>query len=499
MIKAIAGEENTLKNLLVGILDLDARLNCVVTGISIDSRKVKSGDLFLAYHGAVVNGHDFIDDAVDKGAVAVLCEDAISSASSKKIPIVVVPDLKKQIGLIAAKFYGYPSRQLKVIGVTGTNGKTTITQFIASILTNLGVPCGVIGTIGIGFPGKLTPVVNTTPDSVTLHHWLFKLKKEGAQVVVMEVSSHSLVQKRISGIDFNIAVFTNLTRDHLDYHGTMENYGIAKKMLFMQPKLSYAVINADDEFGLKLIKEFKDQLEVYAYTIKDTMVEVPAIEAKDIKLDIHGIIANVITPWGRGTLNSQLLGKFNLSNLMSVLAVLGIMKISLKDALMNIGKLETVNGRMQTFGGDKKPLIIVDYAHTPDALEQVLLALRECCSGALWCIFGCGGDRDKGKRSIMGQISERYSDHIIITSDNPRNEDPEQIVNDILQGLLCPWAAEIELDRRAAIAHAIDCAHANDIIVIVGKGHEDYQIIGKERLPFNDQKVVEKVLNSKRN
>ena len=499
--QSIAGEKFNLKDILLNIAKADVLPDCLITGIAIDSRKIQAGDLFLAYRGEVLDGRDFINDAINKGAAAVLCEDAIPTKSviSTAVPIIVVPDLKNQVGFIAAKFYGYPTRELTLIGVTGTNGKTSITQFIAAALTGSGLPCGVIGTIGVGFAQKLSPVINTTPDPVTLQRWLFKLKQEGVRAVAMEVSSHSLVQQRISGIDFKVAVFTNLTRDHLDYHGTMENYGAAKKMLFMQPGLQYAIINADDEFGQKLIEELKTSLKVYAYTIKGTLLkEVPTVAAKDIKLDISGIVAQVTTPWGEGLLKSRLLGRFNLSNLTAVLAVLGVMKMNIAAALTSIEKLETVNGRMQTFGGDKKPLIVVDYAHTPDALEKALLALRECCHGAIWCVFGCGGaPRDRGKRPMMGQIAERYSDHIIITNDNPRAENPQQIINDILQGLLCPWAAEVEQDRGVAIAHAIDCASAIDVVLVAGKGHEDYQIIGKEKVPFSDQDVIEKNLDSR--
>jgi UDP-N-acetylmuramoyl-L-alanyl-D-glutamate--2,6-diaminopimelate ligase len=496
----IAGAEIKLHDLLVDAIKVETAFDCLITGIAIDSRKVQVGDLFLAYQGEVLDGRDFISDAIAKGAIAILCEDAIPQELIlvTKVPVVVVPNLRHRVGLIAAKFYDYPARKLTVLGVTGTNGKTSVTQFIAAALTDLGVSCGVIGTVGVGFPGKLSPLHITTPDPVTLQRWLFALKQEGAQAVAMEVSSHSLVQQRIGGIDFKVAVFTNLTRDHLDYHGTMENYGTAKKMLFMQPGLQYAIINADDEFGQKLIQELKASLQVYAYTTKDMPTEAPIVQAQDIKLAITGILADVITPWGKGLLKSHLLGRFNVSNLLAVLAVLGVMQVDLAAALTSIKKLETVNGRMQTFGGDKKPLVVVDYAHTPDALEQALLVLRECCHGALWCVFGCGGaPRDRGKRPIMGQIAEYYSDHIIITNDNPRAEDPQQIIDDILKGILCPWAAEVEQDRRAAIAHAIDCAQANDVILIAGKGHEDYQIIGKEKLRFSDQEVVERVLNAK--
>lgn len=488
-----------LKDLLNDTVKIETQSDCLITGITIDSRKVEPGDLFLAYQGEVVDGRDFINDAISKGAVAVLCEDDLPEKLTDQtlVPIIVVPGLRQQVGIIAASFYGHPTHKLTVIGVTGTNGKTSVTQFIASTLTDLGIPCGVIGTIGVGFPGKLTPLINTTPDPVTLQRMLFTLKESGTEAVAMEVSSHSLIQQRISGIDFKIAIFTNLTRDHLDYHHTMEDYGAAKRMLFRQPGLQYAIINADDEFGQKLIEELHSSLKIYAYTIKDTKVEVPTSKAESIKSDMDGIFARVITPWGKGSLESHLLGRFNLSNLMAVLTVLQIMKINIARALASIKKLENVNGRMQAFGGNKKPLVVVDYAHTPDALEQVLLVLRECCRGTLWCVFDCGGDRDRGKRPIMGQIAERYSDHIIITNDNPRNEDPEQIINDILQGLLCPWAAEVEQDRRAAIAHAIDCAHINDIVLIAGKGHENYQIIGKEKLPFSDQAIVEKILSAK--
>lgn len=491
------------------------------TGIEIDSRKIESGYVFLAYPGEITDGRDFILEAINNGASAILCHEAVPEITKKKlenlpkIPILIIPDLKTQAGFIAAEFYGYPSRDLTVIGVTGTNGKTSITQFIAQVLTELGTTCGVIGTIGMGLFGDLAPTLNTTPDAVTLQKWLFKLKQAGAKAIAMEVSSHGLMQGRTNGIEFDIAVFTNLTHDHLDYHETMQNYGEAKKLLFLQPGLKAAIINADDEFGLQLIHELSGNLNICAYTtkpklhissavapsssvlprpIKSTGLAMTEICADNIKLTLSGITANVTTPWGNGTLKSQLLGRFNLSNLLAVIGVLGVMKVDLVQALPFVTNLKTVNGRMQTFGGNKKPLIVVDYAHTPDALEQVLLTLHECCSGAIWCVFGCGGDRDRTKRAMMGQTVEQYSDYVIITNDNPRSEDQMQIVDDIVQGLSCPWAAEIELDRGAAIVHAIDCANPGDIVLIAGKGHENYQIIGKERIYFSDQEVVRSIL-----
>lgn len=478
-----------------------------VTGIEIDSRQVKPGDLFLAYPGETIDGRDFILEAIKNGASAILCQDAVpeiikhqlanfsQDQTRAQVPIIIMPDLKHQAGMIAAEFYGHPSRDLTVIGVTGTNGKTSVTQFIAQVLTELGITCGVIGTIGMGLFGQLTPTLNTTPDAVTLQKWLFKLKQLGAQVVAMEVSSHGLVQQRTNGIEFTTAVFTNLTHDHLDYHHNMQDYGAAKKMLFLQPGLQHAIINADDEFGRQLIRDLSPELDVCAYTTHAKTIDaLPTIGASNLKLTLHGITANISTPWWSGILKSQLLGRFNVSNLLAVIGVLGVMSVDLAQAMPKITNLKTAVGRMQTFGGNKQPLVVIDYAHTPDALEQVLVTLRECCHGAIWCVFGAGGDRDRKKRPIMGQVAEQYSDYVIITNDNPRTEEPMQIVHDIVQGLSCPWAVEVELDRGAAIAHAIDCAHPGDIVLIAGKGHENYQIIGKEKLYFSDQEMVESIL-----
>ncbi|MDR1056992.1 MAG: UDP-N-acetylmuramoyl-L-alanyl-D-glutamate--2,6-diaminopimelate ligase [Coxiellaceae bacterium] len=486
-----------LSDLLLNIVPVDLKCDCLITGLTLDSRTVKKGDLFLACVGMAFDGRNFILDAVKKGAAAVLCEDSsLHITSPKNIPIIVIANLRYHIGLIAAKFYNYPAKKLTMIGVTGTNGKTSITQHVATILTKLGIPCGVIGTIGIGLPGKLVQTINTTPDPVTLHRSLFELVAVKAKAVAIEISSHSLVQGRISGIDFDIAVFTNLTRDHLDYHGTMISYGEAKKILFSHSQLKHAVINADDEFGRSLIQEFRSSLDVYAYILSDNFfVNVPTIKAQAVKIAAPLVSAYVDTPWGTGLLQSKLLGRFNLSNLLAVLTILGIMRIGIQDVLAAISQLGAVEGRMQVFGGEKgKPMVVVDYAHTPDALEKALLNLREYCKGSLWCVFGCGGDRDQGKRPLMGRIAERLSDHVIITNDNPRIEDPQHIVDDILQGLLCAWAAKVEFDRVAAITYAINHAKAGDLVLIAGKGHEDYQIIGKEKIPSNDKEVVLKAL-----
>lgn len=469
---------------------------CLITGITLDSRAIKKGDLFLACKGAKLDGRNFILDAVNSGAAAVLCEDSLPQIFlPKNIPIIVIQNLREKIGTIAARFYDYPAKKLTMIGVTGTNGKTSVTQYIATVLTSLGVPCGVIGTIGSGFPGKLNPAINTTPDPVTLERILFELLQNGAKAIAMEVSSQGIMQGRINAIDFQVGVFTNLTHEHLDYHGTMEKYGDAKKLLFSSHHLKYGVINADDDFGRSLIAEFKSSLELYAYNTAEKSFDLPAVSVSDFKLDLQMMVANIKTPWGDGVLTSKLLGRFNLSNLLAVVTVLGIMQIDLRDILREIAKLEPVSGRMQVFGGgENQPLVVIDYAHTPDALEKALVSLREYCQGSLWCIFGCGGDRDRSKRPAMGKIAERFSDRLVITNDNPRSENPQQIIDDVLQGLLCPWAAEIECDRRTAIVAAIRNAKAGDVILIAGKGHENYQIIGEEKLHFSDQEVVSEVL-----
>lgn len=492
------GKKFKSQDLLSDILNIDIKHDCLITGISADSRSIKEGDLFLAYKGLEFDGRKFIVDAINKGASMVLCENELPKDIfvEKKVSIIVVSDLRSKISLIADKFYGHPSRKLKMIAVTGTNGKTSITHYIAQALSGVDVSCGVIGTVGVGFPGALDPVINTTPDPIKIHKWLFEFNKAGAKAVAMEVSSQGLAQGRVNGIDFEIGVFTNLTREHLDCHGSMENYGNAKKQLFLKHNLKYTVINADDEFGYELINQLKGSMDIFAYTMSDTEVDnLPVVKIKDVSINGNKTSAKIISPWGVGALKSGLLGRFNLSNLLATFCVLRIMDIKVDSILSELQKLKPVEGRMQVFGGkDNKPMVVVDYAHTPNALEQVLLSLREYCGGSLWCVFGCGGDRDRGKRAIMGQIAERFSDHVVITNDNPRMEDPKVIVDDILQDLLCPWAVEVELDRMAAIYYAISHAKPTDLILIAGKGHEDYQVLGKEKVHFSDIGIVKKAL-----
>lgn len=480
-----------LKKLLKKFITIDSQLDREITGISADSRTIQPGFLFAAFPGEKVDGRDYIDDAIKNGAAAVICEAQGFVDTKLDIPLIKINNLPDKIGNIAAQFYNHPANNMTMVGITGTNGKTSCSQFLAKALELNQIACGVIGTLGSGFPDQLKPGNLTTPDPIIIQRALFALHQQGAKAIAMEVSSHGLAQQRVNGIDFNIAVFTNLTQDHLDYHGTMENYTKAKRQLFIRPELQHAVINADDEFGRSLIDELHGKLNVIGYSITDIESTVPMLRATNISLNKIGLAANICTPWGDGLLTSNLLGRFNVSNLLAVLAVLGIMQIPLSKVLSSLAKLTTILGRLQVFGGGNKPVVIVDFAHTPDALQQVLINLREHCPGKLCCVFGCGGDRDRGKRPIMGRIAENYSDRVIITNDNPRTENPQRIINDIVPGLLYPGTVKIEYDRSQAIQYAIDNAKAGDVVLIAGKGHEPYQIIGTEKIPFSDIKEVQ--------
>lgn len=496
--------EMHLSQLLQGVLPVASNQDCIVTGLCEDSRTLQPGDLFFARSGTKNNGYEFIKDAIAKGAVAIIAETNESEKTfelvkTKKIPLLFLTDLAQQIGEIAARFYGYPSRQLEVIGITGTNGKTSCAHFIAQALHMGNQPCGVIGTLGNGMYGQIHQGVLTTPCAITLQKLLADFRDQGAKYIAMETTSHSLVQGRVNGIDFDIAIYTNLSRDHLDYHGDMATYAKAKRLLFTKAGLRYAILNADDSYGQQWLQELKGNLSVFAYALGEHIgtKDLPSITAHCAQFTSDGITATIHTPWGDGVLHSPLLlGRFNLSNLLVVVAVLGIMGLSLEEILARIAKLRGVPGRMETYGGGKQPLVVVDFAHTPAALEQVLIALREhkTTEGRLWCIFGCGGDRDRGKRPLMGKIAEQYADQLIITDDNPRSEDSREIVAAILQGVTEPAKAVIEHDRRRAITHALSCARAGDVVLIAGKGHETYQIIGNRHEPFSDALEVQKLL-----
>jgi len=483
----------TLSALLQDMVEFKPEADRNIRGMSLDSREIQAGDLFLACAGRNHNGASFIDAAIHNGAVAVLWEtqpgiQAIPLAyrtapSGQAVPVIAVPNLSQLAGVLADRFYGQPSRALFVCGVTGTNGKTSVSQYLAHTLS-ADAPAGIIGTLGHGLYQHLEMGRHTTPDAVTVHQWLAELREQGAASVSMEVSSHALDQGRVNGVLFDCAVFTNLSRDHLDYHGDMQSYAAAKAGLFALPGLRYAVINSDDPTGRDLLLQLPKNLQVFRYGLQGE--HQPDVLGKCLSLGADGIEVEVVTPFGEGRFHSRLLGRFNISNLLAVLTVLLLNGIPLQGALARLTTVKPVAGRMEAFGGGAKPLVIVDYAHTPDALEQVLKALREHCQGRLWCVFGCGGDRDAGKRPLMGAIAETLADRVIVTNDNPRSEDPEQILADIKQGMTHPELIQTLPDRQRAIAEVIAAAKAGDVVLIAGKGHEASQQIGNKQIPFSD-------------
>jgi UDP-N-acetylmuramoyl-L-alanyl-D-glutamate--2,6-diaminopimelate ligase len=462
-----------------------------VSALTADSRLAGPGTAFAAYPGTVHDGRNFIPQAIAAGTPAILWEaDRFLWDPAWQVPNLAVTGLKQRIGEIAACVYGDPSSRLSMIGVTGTNGKTSVTHWIAQALNDLGTPSVVIGTLGNGFTEKLSPASNTTPDAVQLQEMLARYVNDGACACAMEVSSHGLHQGRINGCCFRIAVLTNLSRDHLDYHGSMEAYAAAKAGLFAWPGLEHAVLNLDDEFGQALVGK-TGSARIVGYGFERGEVVAEAVNAGR-----EGLSLSLNTAWGRAELKSSLLGRFNAYNLLAALAALLVSDVPLEQACAALGQVRPPAGRMQTLGGGSHPLVVVDYAHTPDALEKVLATLRPLAAeGRLICVFGCGGNRDKGKRPLMGQAAAQYADRVFVTSDNPRNEDPLAIIADILQGVKTDMA-RTEPDRARAIFEAVGEAKASDIVLIAGKGHEDYQEAAGQKLPFSDVEVAQKALEA---
>ncbi len=490
------GKSMTLSELLQAVPPFP---DLQISGLTLDSRLVKPGDIFCAIKGTQLDGQKFIEDAITRGAVAVLTDE--STNKTYTVPVITMPNLRQKISAIGGRFYDYPAKALEIVGVTGTNGKTSCTQFIGSALKQLNISCGVIGTLGSGLYGNIQSGSLTTPDAFTLQKTFADWRDRGVRHVAMEVSSHGLDQGRVNDIPFTVGIFTNLTRDHLDYHGTMEAYGNAKKKLFINPLLKNAVVNYDDPFGRALIDELKQDVFAYSMiprTSRGTTV-IGWILANNIKQDDSGLHAEIITPWGQGELLTTLIGQFNLSNLLAVLTTLCLLKIPFEKALYGISQLSAVPGRMERFGGENKPLVIVDYSHTPDSLEKALKAIRLHCKGKLYCVFGCGGDRDRGKRPLMAKIAESYADYVTVTDDNPREEDPDQITYDIFQGFSHSDNIILQHDRSKAIQNVIQYAKPNDCILIAGKGAEMYQLIGDKKIPFNDAEEVISALGEKSN
>lgn len=461
-----------------------------VSGIALDSRVVQPGGLFIAVQGLVVDGRDFIDQAIENGAKVVFKQAAQRAVYSlANCWVIDVPDLDKQVSSIAANYYDHPSRKLLTVGVTGTNGKTTVSQLIAQAFYGLDQAAAVLGTAGNGIWPELNTATHTTPDAVNLQALMADYVAQGADVLAMEVSSHGLDQGRTKHVEFDVAVFTNLTRDHLDYHGTMEAYGRAKSKLFEASSLKASVINLDDSFADTLIA--KAQGAVWTYSLSNNDADV---FCEDIELTSQGMKLVVSTPDGLVLMTPALVGHFNISNVLAVVCVLLAQGVSLSNVVSLVSKFQPISGRMETFGGGEQPKVVVDYAHTGDALEKALSAVKEHCRGKLYCVFGCGGDRDRGKRPVMASIAEQFSDFVVLTNDNPRTEDPERIIDDVMSGFASPYLVLVEKDREKAIRLAVKQAKPGDWVLVAGKGHEDYQDIQGVKYPFSDVEKVKHAL-----
>ena len=455
-----------------------------ITGIELDSRRVGQGTMFVAMRGTQSDGHQYIDKALELGATAIVCE-SLPEEKKPEVTYIRYENTTDVVGLLATQYYGNPTLRMKLIGVTGTNGKTTIATTLYNIVRRMGIKAGLCSTVCNYIDGKAYPTECTTPDPITLNRLLGKMADEGCQYAFMEVSSHSVAQRRIGGLNFAGGIFTNLTRDHLDYHGTFENYRDAKKGFFdMLPRESFAVTNADDRNGMFMVQNTKAAIRTYSTrAAADYRAKILEESFEGMNLDFDGIETFV-----------QFVGRFNVQNLLAVYGALRMMGVTQQEALIEISAMKPVNGRFETIRSAKGVTAVIDYAHTPDALENVLQTINEVLNGRgqCWTVCGAGGNRDKGKRPLMAKAAARMSDRVIITSDNPRNEEPQDIINDMLAGL---DSEEMQktlsiVDRREAIRTACMMAQSGDVILIAGQGHEDYQIVKGVKHHFDDHEVV---------
>jgi UDP-N-acetylmuramoyl-L-alanyl-D-glutamate--2,6-diaminopimelate ligase len=472
-----------------------------VGDIFSDSRRATAGGLFLACSGTACHGLDHLGDAMQRGAAYAAWEPVPGVEAPQLSGDVVcfpVPDLGGRMGAIADRFFASPSEGLDVVGVTGTNGKTSCTSLVAQALEFCGRPSGVIGTLGSGRSGDLTDLGLTTPDVVEVHRALAAIREQGGEAVAMEVSSHALDQARVDAVRFKIAAFTNLTRDHLDYHGNFEAYAQAKQRLFAAPGLKYAVVNCDDPFGRQLLDQVAADVETVCVGRNEKVTADRRVTIGATGSASGGLSIDFDSSWGPGRIESPLWGEFNADNLALALAILLVLEIPLEQALSALSRAGPPAGRLEVFAAPNRDsglaTVVVDYAHTPDALAKALHAVRAHTQGRVGCVFGCGGERDSGKRPEMGEVAERLADFTIVTDDNPRGEDGDQIIAGILAGMsLTP---RVERDRESAIRLALDETGAGDVILIAGKGHEDYQLVGGERRPYSDREVVGTILGA---
>ncbi len=491
----------TLRDLLAGIAEPPPSLATLTPrNLHLDSRAVDAGDVFVALSGQTRHGLAFAGQAFALGASCMLYETPVPNEFADDIiamRAIGIDALRAQLGVIADRAYGAPSRQLTTIGVTGTNGKTSTVHLLAQALAGDGVDVATIGTLGSGRPGALVEGERTTPDVLAVHALLRTFVDAGISHVAMEVSSHALDQGRVDAVSFAIAIFTNLSRDHLDYHGDMAAYGAAKEMLFRWPGLGTAVINTDDAFGRDLVTRVPAGVRIIRCGLASLPDGGPEFQATGIGTDVDGLRFTMATPAGVVEIRTRLLGRFNVSNLLGVAACLHALGWPLPRIADSIGRLDSVPGRMNRYGGGDAPLVVVDYAHTPDALEQALVSLRDHVDGRLHCVFGCGGERDVGKRPQMASVAQTHADRVVVTDDNPRSEDGDAIVADILAGFARPDEVHVDRDRARAIHDAVAAAGAGDIVLIAGKGHEPYQEIAGRRLPFDDAAHVRDALRSR--
>jgi UDP-N-acetylmuramoyl-L-alanyl-D-glutamate--2,6-diaminopimelate ligase len=476
-----------LRELLPDVAGMPGDLR--ITGLVMDSREVKPGDAFVAIAGFGAHGLKFVDQARAQGAVAILFEPPAPVDLPAPPDAIAVPNLRARLGELADRFHGRVTEAMTMVGVTGTNGKTSTVQLLAQAWTLRGIRCGTIGTLGMGLYGQAQPTGFTTPLVLKLHDLLAQLHQQGARAVAMEVSSHALDQGRADGVHFDVAVFTNLTRDHLDYHGNMETYGAAKARLFAWPGLKAAVVNLDDDYGRRLHAQVPASVKPFG--VSSRAAAGATLRAEALRLDSAGIAFELVAGSEGFAVRSPLLGRFNVDNLLAVAGALHALGDPVAQIASTLSQLQPIHGRMNRLGGDGiKPLVVIDYAHTPDALEQALKSLRAHAQARLICVFGCGGERDRGKRPQMAAIAEANADFVIVTDDNPRAEDGDQIVADILAGFTHADSIVVQRDRAAAIARAIGEATPDDILLIAGKGHEPYQEINGVQHPFDDTQIA---------
>ncbi len=489
-----------LSELLADFVAIESLPPLVISNIASHSDQITPGSAFIALPGISSNGIDYAIDAVKAGAVAVIYDGA-DEYSQQRVPLlrkqvdacwVPVEQLERANGFIVSRFFGDPAQAMTIVGITGTDGKSSVTHLVVQALSRIGKKCASIGTLGYGIANDLVPDSLTTPDAVSLQARLHEFRQKRCEYVVMEVSSHALEQFRVNGCDFDIAVLTNLGRDHLDYHGSHESYAAAKARLFHEFELSGRVVNADDAFGQQLSRAVDAKSLIRYSTAGEGRSEV-SLKSREISASGQNLVA--LTPLGEITAVTALLGDFNVENTLACIGTLIALGLDRQQIETAVKDLKPIPGRMEKFsGGAGRAAAVIDFAHTEQALRACLQACRGHTEGQLWCVFGCGGDRDRGKRSGMGRAAEELADRIIVTDDNPRNESPEKIVGEILAGMENPERACVVNNRQAAIEYALSQAAPGDLVVIAGKGHEQEQIIGNERRPFSDRHVVRRIL-----